>query len=300
MGYLFLAVSVFSGAVKGFCGKKTSSYVSGSRDAVLANLIRMLLCSAIGFIFLLAGRNLNAIVPDGRLLPVAALSGVTTSVFVICWLIAVRKSAYMMLDVFLMPGVVVTLILSNLFFGEAVRPMQWLGIAVLFVAVLLMCGYNNSFKAKISPASFMLLILCGLANGLTDFSQKLFVRQAPDTPISVFNFYTYLFSAAVLLLAYIIAAAKAKRTEPVAPTQNHIRQIFGYIAVMSVCLFLYSYFKTKAAGLLDAVLLYPLSQGCSIVLSTVMAAVFFREKLTPKGLIGIVTAFFGLILINLL
>ena len=39
------------------------------------------------------------------MIAISAFSGVTTSVFVVCWLISVEKGAYMMLDVFLMSAV---------------------------------------------------------------------------------------------------------------------------------------------------------------------------------------------------
>jgi len=32
-----------------------------------------------------------------------------------------------------------------------------------------------------TPAALVLLIVCGLSNGLTDFSQKLFVSHAPES-----------------------------------------------------------------------------------------------------------------------
>lgn len=45
---------------------------------------------------------------DAKTLAITALSGVTTSLFVVFWLISVKRGAYMMLDVFLMMGVIVT------------------------------------------------------------------------------------------------------------------------------------------------------------------------------------------------
>ena len=69
---------------------------------------------------------------------------------------------------------------------------------------------------------------------------------------------------------------------------------------MAFCLFANSYFKTLASGYLSAVLLYPLNQGCSLILSAIMAAVLFKEKITIKAVIGILTAFIGLLIINLL
>jgi multidrug transporter EmrE-like cation transporter len=69
---------------------------------------------------------------------------------------------------------------------------------------------------------------------------------------------------------------------------------------MALCLFANSYFKTLAAARLDAVLMYPLNQGAALILSSAMASLLFREKLTAKAIAGIVLAFAGLVIINLL
>ena len=79
-----------------------------------------------------------------------------------------------------------------------------------------------------------------------------------------------------------------------------VKKIFGFILIMAICLFANSFFKTLASGYLDAVLLYPLNQGCALILSAVMASTFFKEKLTGKAILGILIAFAGLLVINLL
>lgn len=299
MGYLFLAVSLFAGAAKGYCGKKTSGYVNGYRDAMLANTIRMLLCILIGAIMIAAGGNAGQLKPTAAILGISALSGITTSVFVVCWLISVKKGAYMMLDVFLMLGVLVPIVAGRFIFGETIKLTQWLGIGVLFIAVMIMCSYNNSIKEKMSISALVLLIVCGAANGLTDLSQKLFVKQLSAVSISVFNFYTYVFSAAVLGIFFVIFSLR-ERTQGTSAGISGLKHIFGYIAVMSVCLFANSYFKTKAAGFLDSAQLYPLNQGLALMLSSVMSAVLFHERLTLKCIIGLALSFAGLIIINVL
>lgn len=79
-----------------------------------------------------------------------------------------------------------------------------------------------------------------------------------------------------------------------------VKKMLGYIVVMSICLYANSFFKTKAAVYLDSVQLYPLNQGLALTLSTVMAAVLFHEKLTWKCITGLLLAFCGLIVINML
>ena len=297
MGYIFLAIALLAGATKGFCGKRISGFTSDYKDAMLANTVRMFLCIAIGLILIIANGSIGYIIPNAKVLAISALSGIATSLFVVSWLVAVKKGSYMMIDVFLMLGVLVPIMLGKIFFSETILWNQWLGIGVLFVAVCLMCSYNNSIKEKMTLSSFLLLVLCGMSNGFVDFSQKMFVKLASDIPISIFNFYTYVFSA--LTLAVFCCLFKNKQNEEKNRSMG-LKSVFGYILVMSICLFANSYFKTVAAEYLDSVKLYPLNQGAALILSSAMSATLFKEKLTLKGIAGIVISFIGLIIINVL
>lgn len=298
MGYLFLALALLAGSTKGYCGKKTSGFVREYKDAMFTNFVRMVLCILISFLLLALSGRLSLLAVDLNVILITLLSGVTTSVFVVAWLLAVRRGAYMMLDVFLMLGVIVPLLLSEFLFDEKIRLNQWAGLLVLLVAVVIMCSYNNQIKEKMSLKSLGLLVLCGIANGLTDFSQKLYVKTVADSSAAVFNFYTYIFSALVLLVFYL--GAKVTDKTGSSSETDVLRRVGGYVAVMSVCLFLNSYFKTMAAGILPSAILYPLSQGASLILSSFMSMLFFKEKLTAKCITGIALSFAGLLIINLL
>lgn len=302
IGYLFLSAALLAGCTKGYCGKKTSGFVEKSRDAVFINFIRMLLCTVIGagMIFFGGATSYTALTPGTLLIYI--MSGVSTSAFVVFWLIAVKKSAYMLIDVFLMLGVFIPLSLAKIMFNEPVKLTQWLGIGILLVAVFIMCSYNNGLKGKMSFTSFALLILCGASSGITDFSQKLFVRSYSDIPISVFNFYTYVFSALTLIVCYIFFTLtdKSGRTEKIKIIPDVPKKMYAYVAVMAVCLFANSYFKTLAATALDSAKLYPLNQGASLILASLMSAFLFGEKMTIKAVIGILISFIALLIINVL
>ncbi len=307
MSYFYFVLSLIAGATKGFCGKKTSGYVEGYRDAMLVNLIRMLCCILIGFVITLMGGGLSSFIVDGKALGIVLLSGVSSFLFVVTWLICVKRGAYMMMDVFLMMGTAIPLLGSSLFLQEKMSARQWIGIAVLVIACFIMCSYNNSIKGKLSFASLGLLVFCGAACGFSDFSQKLFVSLVPSGSVGAFNFYSYIVSACCLLLCYLIAscfAARSRSTEDGAMAAEKkplavIRPIFGYVLVMAVCLFANSFFQTKAAAGIPSATLFPLSKSCSLVLASLMASVFFKEKLTVKCVVGMAVAFVGLLIINL-
>ncbi len=295
MGYIFLAIALLAGATKGYCGKMTSGYVNEYKDAMLANTIRMAICILIGFGMVIVQSGIEALKINSTALWISALSGVTSSIFVVSWLVSVKRGAYMMMDVFLMLGMIVPLIGGVFAFGESISLVQWGGLAILLIAVLIMCSYNNSVKGKMSLASVVLLIVCGVSSGLTDFSQKLFVENTKDISIATFNFYTYIFSAIVLGIFYMVFSVKNKGEGK--PTD--IKHIFGYILVMSVCLFANSYFQTKAAEFLSSAQLYPLSKGAGLILSSLMAAVLFKERLNIKCIVGMILSFVALLIINL-
>lgn len=295
MGYLFLACALMAGLTKGFCGKKTSSFVSEYKDAVFSNMIRMFLCIIIGFGFVIVQNGIGSLLVDTKTLLISLMSGVFTSLFVVTWLLLVKKGAYMTLDVFLTIGVIIPLALCYVFYGEKVTLMQILGLGILLVAVCVMCSYNNSIKEKINASTLGLLLLCGASSGLADFSQKLYIKETVVPKISVFNFYTYVVSFVVLVLVYLFAKNKDKQTA--SDSKKLFKSIWGYIFVMSLCLFLNSYFKTMAALHLDSAQLYPINQGAALILSSVMAAIFFKERINIKSIIGMILTFIALIII---
>ena len=301
MGYLFLSLALAAGITKGYCGKKTSFAINTRSDSMIMNVLRMLLCIVIGFLLIVAQNDLSLLVPDGSMLWVTALSGVTSAAFAVSWLLSVKSGAYMMVEVFLLIGVIVPIALCRVFFDEEIGVWQILGIAVLLVAVFIMCTYNASVKGRMSVGSFLLLLLCGIANGIADFSQKIFVKVIPEGSVAVFNFYTYVFAAVALALAYIVFRIIDDRSgfKPRKPIEV-VKPIWIYVLIMAICLFANSFFKTQAALYLDAVQLYPLNQGCSVVLSLLMSAIVFKEKINAKCIIGICLSFVALIMINLL
>lgn len=301
MAYLFLALVLLSGATKGYCGKKTSGYVATVQDSFRQNLLRMSLCVVISALLLLFQGNISALaVTPGMLLP-ALCGGVCTVGFVVCWQLTVRKNAYMMVDVFLTLGTIVTVLACRLFFGDVIRPIQWLFMGMLVVASFIMSSYNSQLNGKMSPMALLLLLACGLCNGLVDFSQKWFTHAFAQGDAAAYSFYTYVFAALTLGAILLVTGLKEKKSAS-AETAGHARlpvRVIGYIVIMAICLFANSYFKTLAGKLMNPALLYPVCQGGGLILSLLMSRVFFKEKITARCIGGIALAGAAMILLNI-
>ena len=309
MGYLFLFLSVLSGSVKGFFGKKISNKTASFKSAVLSNLIRMLFCIPIGFVFVLFDGGISAFSVYKEVLLIALFAGVSTSFFIATWLLAIQKSAYTAMDAFLAMGILLPITLSAIFYKESVMLSQIIGLILLFFSVLIMGAYNKQIKEKLSLASVLLLIVVSVMNGLSDFSQKIFIYSASGASASAFNFYTYVVAAAVLFILFICLKDKSPITSreerdslELAQSESAMldKRKLLYIAVMAFALFCCSYFKTLAASRLTAVELYSLAQGLSMLFSLLMSATLFKEKIKPLSIIGTVILFIGLLFINII
>ena len=131
---------------------------------------------------------------------------------------------------------------------------------------------------------------------------------------STFNFYTYVVAFVVLALCVVCMKCRelhknhnkdTLRIEKEEDIQRKsipalLKRVWYYIAIMAFCLFMFSYFTTQANHYLSSSELYPLQQGLALIFSTVMAAVCFQERVTKKGVVGIVLAFVALVFINVL
>ncbi len=296
MGYLFLTLALSAGIVKAYCGKRSSYAITRTRDAITITTVRMLLCCVIGFILPLATNTSFAVLSE-RMLLIAIASGICSAGFVVFWLISVRNSMYMMVEVFVAGGVLVPLVFCNILYDEPIGLADMICVGLILVGIYLISAKGKAEKGRWNARGIALLVVTMLFSGASNLTQKMYANEFPGGNALVFNFYVYVFAAAVLIV--ISAVLSIKDREPIKISLRVVKPIWLYVTIMAGCLFLNSYFNTMAASHLDAVVLYPVSQGLAMVLSLVMAVVIFKEKITPKAGVGIALTLAAIILLNI-
>ncbi len=295
MGYLYTLLAVSSNEVNGYCGKMSSNYTAGLRDAMLFNAIRMGIAVLMAMVISVISGGIQSLKIHSEDVISIVMSGIFNPIFLVTWLISIKTGAYLMVSVFLMLGVIVPSMGSQILYGEMVYPFQWLGFGILLLSAVVLCSYNNKIKTKIRFSDLLLLLACGLSCGLNDFSQKIFTKNASGTPVSTFNCYAFLVAAFVLLMCYFVLP-KDKRS---CFSKGFSKSIMLYIGVMAACLFLYAFFQTQATKFLSTAVTFPMTRGLSLVFSAAMAAICFKEKINLKCIIGIVLALTGILIINI-
>lgn len=291
MGYLYIVIALLAGATKGFMGKRISNTVTTYRQSVFVNMLRMLICVAVSVGTLLIESGGNGFVMDKEAFIYGGLAGVALSAFLITWLLAVRHGAFMLISVSQMFGVVITLICSYFVFRDPIVPKQLIAVLILIAAVLIMASYSSIIKGKLSAVGVFLIIACGTSNGLYDFSLKLFTYYS-EASVSVLNLISYATSGIVLV------AMMSMPSDDSFDKKALFKSGFMPVLIMSVCLFINSYFKAAANNYLTVAQVYPLNQAGGLILSALMSAAFFKEKITFRCAIGMALAFVAVILLK--
>ncbi len=292
MGYISIFVALLAGTAKGFFGKRISKSVTTQKQSVLVNAVRMVICVLISLAVLAFGDMRNGILIDGAAWLFGALAGVTLSMFLVTWLLAVRRGAFMLISVTQMFGVVVTLVCAFFVFRDPIYPRQLFAVLLLVAAVLIMGSYSSSLKGKLDVGTILLLFLCGISSGLYDFSLKLFTHYS-EASVSALNLISYAISALVLGTVFFLPSQEARFN-----VKKLLRATVVPILIMSVCLFLNSYFKALANNYLMPTQVYPIYQAGGLIFSASMAAAFFGEKITPRCVAGMILAFVSILLLK--
>ena len=296
MGYIFLSIALLTNNIKGYCGKKMSRYSAKLNDTLLICFFRMLMCIATSAVILAVTGGFFGFEITPQLVAYAAFSGVSTAILVAAWLFAANSSGYMMLEVFQMLGVGVTILMSFLIFKEEITVRDVIGFLVLVFAAYLM---HAGTKIKPTLKTLAVVILCGLANGMTDFSQKAFIYSGLDTTTAQFQLCSYVFAATTLVILYTVMTVGKKKQNGDGGAVEILKKTWYFVLIMAVCLYANAFFKTEAANYLSAAKLYTLSQGGTMAIGTLMSAFLFKEKLTLKAYASIAITFIGLLIINL-
>lgn len=181
-------------------------------------------------------------------------------------------------------GILIPMIFSIVIWKEFPSTIQWVGIALSLVSILIVNLSQNSLeKFDIKPAIILLFIFGGMA----EFSSKFYQKYALEEYKDVFLF--ALFFVAFLISIFYTFKEKSAITK---------KDILTGFAVGIPNLFS-SYFLILSLATLKTSVVFPIYSAGSIVLINLGGFLLFKEKITRKNQVAIILTVTALVLINL-
>lgn len=301
---LFFVIIAIMRVIQKICGKKASEYVNdgvtffhygGYYQALSAVCALAFLCF-VGFY----GFNISTVI-------CSVISAILFALDLFTGIEAIKGTSLVVCNMFSLGGLFVPCVLGIFLFDEPMSVWQWLGLLVFVVSIyFLSAKENKDDKKAVKPftlRTFFMLVSSFLVNGLVMLVQKYFALFVPDRNEAMFSFLTFGINAVILYASMLLIGLKKKKSEY--DSEERINQIKKLPKALLVCgaglavaLFMVNLLVTMMASKIDSVVLFTVSSALSIVITALVGALIFKEKLTAKNYIGLVLGFFSCVMVS--
>lgn len=199
---------------------------------------------------------------------------------------AVRESGVSLAGSFSKMGVLVPMILAIFLWNELPTGMQWVGIFLAMISILL-ANIHLSHPSGIMAGFQPVLLILFLTVGMSEFSNKVFQRYGVLDMKSLFLF--FVFTTALLISGWKMFKQKKK---------IHVSHLLTGITV-GIPNYFASFFLILALSQLKTAVVFPVYSAATIVLISLAGWLFFNEilKFRERIAVGLIVA--ALILVNI-
>lgn len=195
----------------------------------------------------------------------------------------IRVNGVVLSSTFIKLGLLVSMVVSVVFFGERPEVWQWAGF-VLAVAAIVLMNYRPGEGKAGNMASLLLLLLAG---GGGDAMSKVFEELGNPAFSDYFLLNTFLMALGLCLILFAVRREKAGFWEV----------LFGLL--IGIPNFFSAKFLLGALKDIAAVIVYPVYSVATILVVTVTGVLVFREKLDRKQWLALGMILVALVLLNI-
>ena len=277
---LYLILAIASSAMVSVIMRLSDRKVTGNIAMLTVNYLMCFLVAAasagFGSLFPAAEGLAGALVMGG-------INGLLYLAGFVLLQINVRRNGVVLSSTFMKLGLLVSIAVSVLFFGEKPDALQIIGFTLAVAAIVLI----NFKRESGGTADFKLgLILMLLAGGMADAMAKIF--EELGNPALEAQFLIYTFLVALLLCAALMWKKGQK------PGKWEI--LFGLL--IGVPNFYSAKFLLAALVHIPAVIVYPVYSVATILTVSMIGVLAFRERLEKRQWIGMCLILIALVLLN--
>ena len=278
---IFLLLAIFSSAMLSNIMRLSDRRVTDNIAMLSVNYLMCVLVAA-------AYAGFGNLLPASEGLPATVLMGcINGGLYLGSFALLqfnIRRNGVVLSSTFMKLGLLVSIIVSVVFFREMPTALQLTGFALAVAAIILINFKRESGNSGGFKAGLFLLLLGG---GLGDSMAKIFEELGNPALESQFLVYTF---AAALTLCTALMIAKKQR-----PGKWEI--IYGLL--IGVPNYFSAKFLLAALETVPAVIVYPVCSVATILVVTVTGVLVFRERLEKRQWAGMGLILIALALLNI-
>jgi drug/metabolite transporter (DMT)-like permease len=218
-----------------------------------------------------------------------ALSGAAWVAGLLTMMASIRLAGVALTSTFGRLSVVMPLFACVFYWSEELNTVQWAGVGLALVAVVLISSRASGMGGKFSAVALLVLAAQFVSQGVSAILTRAFDKSAGKEEISAYMLVIFI-TASVLMSAYVLFTRKPVRTADA-----------GFGVAIGIPNLLSGSFTVLALnfGIGGSIVFMVTSVGAIVTLA-VMGVLIWKEKLALHGIVGILLAVVALVLINLI
>lgn len=172
--------------------------------------------------------------------------------------------------------------LSGPFFGETITLSQGFGIVLMVLCVVFSTDKKKEDDRKANIKWLVWCLVSTVLNGMIGVLQKVHQASPHKDELPVFLVSSFVFSA---ILCAVMVAVEHKRSSEKEPVPFNKKGVLIPLLGGITLAFPHA-INLHLAGIMPAAVMFPLVNICPLMLTTVIAATVFRERLSVRRWIG--------------
>lgn len=262
-----------------FCKKE----LAGNSDLYVFNTVNSVLSAVT--LAVVAAVSGSLCVPSMYTVLMGAVFGMATGLCAILSMIALESGPLSYTNVIVSCAMVIPALSGLVLYGEPVSAWQYVGIALMIVSFA--CAVDGENGG--SGASLKWLLLClgaFICSGSVGVMQKLHQNSVHKDELGVFLVVAFVVSALFSLAMTVYF--NRRRGEPITVLSGRKFKKFAIISFISgVGFALVNQINMYLAGVMDAIIFYPVVNGASMILTTAAGILLWKEKLSKRQWFGL-------------
>ena len=296
MTTLYLSIVMLCRIVQAIFGKRASNEIksipmligySSFKDAISA-LFAILLILVVG----------NGFKCGLLTVLIASFSGITLFFAGFCSLYAMKSGTVSLSSMFGTAGMIIPILAGVFLFNQSVSFMQIVSMAVFFVSAWLLVGSSKEIYTNFSFKTMLLLLGSLFSNGGTMLAQQMFTAYVPDGDVSVFSFLSFGIISLLSGIMYLFVKNKTPNNTDVCEKAN-IKMLAICGVALATAVFLINQLVTICTATVPPVILFTIVNGGGTIISTLVAAILYKEKLTAKCVTGVILGVISFVIIKM-
>lgn len=289
MLYFLLCLSTATATAKSVIFKKVGVNIQSSKMLTASNSVSFLTAAFVALVF--GGFDFKSLVNISSysllLSLFFAISLVTTY---LAQIRAMSLSNASTTSLIYSCGFLIPIFFSYFAYNETVSVVQIVSIVFLILSLVLIINPQKSGEFSLKWVLLSVLAACG--SGTTAVLQK--VHQRSDFANEFPSLLTYAFVFAAALLFVFSLFVKREDTDERLDKKNTLTSIFSGTFVGGL-----NMLNISLAGKIPAVILFPIYNIGSTILSSVICAVMFKEKTNRRQIIGVCIGLIAILFIGI-